>query len=89
MKIKKLTNTEYEIETKEDLIYVSKERNPGTKDLYVYFIDVFLNDNDKNSKVQWGENFDDLDELFNCLVWDYNIPEKFINKMKGMKDERQ
>ena len=36
MKIKKLSKICYEIETKHNLIYITKEKNLNTKNLYIY-----------------------------------------------------
>ena len=80
MKIKKLSKTSYEIETKEDLIYITKEKNPGTEDLYLYFIDIFSNEED--SKIQWGENFDDFDNVIDYIQDNFNIPDNIIKKIK-------
>ena len=80
MKIKKLSKTSYEIETKDDLIYITKEKNPDTKDLYLYFIDIFSNEED--SKIQWGENFDDFDNVIDYIQDNFNIPDNIIKKIK-------
>ena len=80
MKIKKLNKSEYEIETKEDLIYITREKNPNTKKLYIYFVDIF--DNQKNNKIQWGENFDDLDLTIDYIYDNYQIPTKITDQIK-------
>ena len=80
MKIKKLNKSEYEIETKKDLIYITREKNPNTKNLYIYFIDIF--DNQKNNKIQWGENFDDLDLTIDYIYDNYQIPTKITDQIK-------
>ena len=80
MKIKKLSNTEYEIETKDDLIYITKEKNTNTKDLYIYFIDIFSNEED--SKIQWGENFDEFWEVIDYLRDNFNISDKVLKQIK-------
>jgi len=81
MKIKKLSKTEYEIETKQDLIYITKERNPATKDLYIYFIDIFSNDL-QDMDIHWGENFDDFDNAIDYIQDNYNISDNIINQIK-------
>jgi len=81
MKIKKLSKTEYEIETKQDLIYITKERNPATKDLYIYFIDIFSNDL-QDMDIHWGENFDDFDNVIDYIQDNYNISDNIINQIK-------
>ena len=81
MKIKKLSKTEYEIETKHDLIYITKERNPATKDLYIYFIDIFSNDL-QDMDIHWGENFDDFDNVIDYIQDNYNISDNIINQIK-------
>ena len=80
MKIKKLSNTEHEIETKDDLIYITKEKNTNTKDLYIYFIDIFSNEED--SKIQWGENFDEFWEVIDYLRDNFNISDKVLKQIK-------
>ncbi len=80
MKIKKLSKTTYEIEIKDDLIYVSKEKNPNTRDLYIYFIDIFSSVGE--NEVQWGENFDDFDNVVDYIQDNFNIPDKIINQIK-------
>ena len=80
MKIKKLSNSEYEIETKDDLIYITKEKNPDTKDLYLYCIDIFSNDGDMD--IIDGENFDEFWEVIDYLRDNYNIPDNIIKKIK-------
>ena len=80
MKIKKLSKIDYEIETKDDLIYITKEKNPDTKDLYLYCIDIFSNEED--SKIQWGENFDDFDNVIDYIQDNFNIPDNIIKKIK-------
>jgi hypothetical protein len=81
MNIKKLSKTEYEIETKQDLIYITKERNPATKDLYIYFIDIFSNDL-QDMDIHWGENFDDFDNVIDYIQDNYNISDNIINQIK-------
>lgn len=81
MKIKKLSKTEYEIETKQDLIYITKERSPDTKDLYIYFIDIFSNDL-QDMDIHWGENFDDFDNVIDYIQDNYNISDNIINQIK-------
>ena len=80
MKIKKLNKSEYEIETKEDLIYITREKNPNTKNLYIYFIDIF--ENHKSNEVYWGENFDDLDLTIDYIYDNYQIPTKITDQIK-------
>jgi hypothetical protein len=81
MKIKKLSKTEYKIETKQDLIYITKKRNPATKDLYIYFIDIFSNDL-QDMDIYWGENFDDFDNVIDYIQDNYNISDNIINQIK-------
>ena len=80
MKIKKLSKISYEIETKEDLIYITKEKNTNTKDLYLYFIDIFSNDGDWD--IIDGENFDDFSNVIDYLRDNYNISEKILKQIK-------
>ena len=80
MKIKKLSKIDYEIETKDDLIYITKEKNPDTKDLYLYCIDIFSNDGDMD--IIDGENFDEFWEVIDYLRDNYNIPDNIIKKIK-------
>ena len=99
MEIKRLNEMSYEIQTKEDLIYISKEKNPGTKEaigkeLYLYFIDVF--------ELQWcwelkvsrepyeSENFNEYSELIEYLENNFNIPKSIIKKINfSQKVENQ
>ena len=80
MKIKKLNKSEYEIETKEDLIYITREKNPNTKNLYIYFLDIFKNH--KSNEVYWSENFDDLDLTIDYIYDNYQIPTEITDQIK-------
>lgn len=82
MKIKKIKDC-YEIESKENLIYFSKEKNPNTK-LYLYFIDVFdlTGITSVDSEACDVEVFDELDHAKNYIKDNYNITDKIINKIK-------
>tara|TARA_R100000742_G_C4233498_1_gene54576 strand:+ start:372 stop:656 length:285 start_codon:yes stop_codon:yes gene_type:complete len=90
MKIKKLNKSEYEIETKEDLIYITREKNPDTinlgnnvyirESLYIYFIDIF--EKYKSNEIYWGENFDDLDLAIDYIYDNYQIPTKITDQIK-------
>lgn len=81
MKIKKLSKTSYEIETKEDLIYITKEKNPSTKDLYLYFIDIF----DNNACIiptEMSDVFDEFWESKEYLQNNFQIPTKITDQIK-------
>ena len=85
MNIKKTNKYEYEIKTSESLIYITKEKNPGTKDLFIYFVDVFIkNENNKYeiNCIAWEENFDDLDAVIDYIYYNYKIPAKITDQIK-------
>ena len=83
MKIIKKNKTLYEIETNIDLIYISKEKNPNTKDLYLYFVDVF--DMTRITCLDIDpydyEVFDDLYLAQDYIQNNYNIPDNIINQI--------
>ena len=85
MNIKKTNKYEYEIETSESLIYITKEKNPGTENLFIYFIDIFTkNENNKYeiNNIAWGENFDDLDAAIDYIYYNYKVPAKITDQIK-------
>ena len=59
MKIKKLCNQQYEILSKDNDIYITRHKNPGT-DIYIYFISIW--EFDLNGQLIEDECFDELDE---------------------------
>ena len=85
MNIKKTDKNEYEIETSESLIYITKEKNPGIENLFIYFIDIFTkNENNKYeiNNIAWGENFDDLDAVIDYIYYNYQVPAKITDQIK-------
>ena len=78
MKIKKLDKNQYEIISKNDIIYISKEQNPNTK-LYLYFVDVFEHNN-KNAYD--NEIFDDLIKAVDYIKNNYEIPKTITKQIK-------
>ena len=78
MKIKKLDKNQYEIISKNDIIYISKEQNPNTK-LYLYFVDVFEHNN-KNAYD--NEIFDDLIKAVIYIQNNYEIPKTITKQIK-------
>ena len=85
MKIKKLSKICYEIETKHNLIYITKEKNLNTKNLYIYFIDIFSNNESRiynGYKEKLSEVFDDLYLAIEYLENNFNIPKNITKKIK-------
>ena len=82
MKIKKLCKTQYEIITKTDQIYITKEKNPGYnyRGLYLYFIDVFSNTNASIIPTD-VEVFNELYLAKDYIQDNYNIPDNIIKKI--------
>ena len=80
MRVKQCDKACYEIEDKEDIIYISKEENPGTKD-YVYFIDVFRK-NEKSAYI--NDCFDESYQAIEYLQYNLSIPKKITNKIVGI-----
>ena len=78
MKIKKLDKNQYEIISKNDIIYISKEQNPNTK-LHLYFVDVFEHNN-KNAYD--NEIFDDLIKAVIYIQNNYEIPKTITKQIK-------
>jgi len=79
MKIKKLDKNQYEIINDDYIIYISKEQNPRTKKLYLYFIDVF----EHNNKDPYdNEVFDELYLAIQYLLNNYQIKTQIINQIK-------
>ena len=78
MNIKKLDKNQYEIITKNDIIYISKEQNPNTE-LYLYFVDVFEHNN-KNAYD--NEIFDELWKAVEYLINNYQIPLTITKQIK-------
>ncbi len=78
MNIKKLDKNQYEIITKNDIIYISKEQNPNTE-LYLYFVDVFEHNN-KNAYD--NEIFDDLIKAVIYIQNNYEIPKSITKQIK-------
>ena len=84
MKLKKLTKNQYEIKNNNDLIYISKEKNPHTKNLYLYFIDVFdiTRITSMDSEPYNNEVFDELCEVLEYLENNFEVNKKILNKIK-------
>lgn len=79
MKIKKLDKSQYEIINDDYIIYISKEQNPRTKKLYLYFIDVF----EHNNKDPYdNEVFDELYLSKDYIQDNYLIPLFITNQIK-------
>ena len=78
MNIKKLDKNQYEIITKNDIIYISKEQNPNTE-LYLYFVYVFEHNN-KNAYD--NEIFDDLIKAVIYIQNNYEIPKSITKQIK-------
>lgn len=79
MKIKKLDKYQYEIINDDYIIYISKEQNPRTKKLYLYFIDVF----EHNNKDPYdNEVFDELYLSKDYIQDNYLIPLFITNQIK-------
>ena len=94
MKIKKLNKSEYEIKTKEDLIYITRFKNPNTinlgnnvyirESLYIYFVDYFKHNS------EWEEGYNqDLSEVFDetsilkeYLQNNFQIPTEITDQIK-------
>jgi hypothetical protein len=70
MNVKKINKNCIEITTKENLIYLQKEKNPSTTNLFLYVVDVF-EENEKD--IVDGDVFDDLYEATFFLKTNYNI----------------
>ena len=70
MNVKKINKNCIEITTKENLIYLQKEKNPFTTNLFLYFVDVFR-ENEKD--IVDGDVFDDLNLATFFLKTNYNI----------------
>ena len=79
MKIKKLDKNQYEIINDDYIIYISKEQNPKTKKLYLYFIDVFEHNN-KNACD--SEVFDELYLSKDYIQDNYLIHLSLTNQIK-------
>ena len=82
MKIKKLCNQQYEILSKDNDIYITRHKNPGT-DIYIYFISIW--EFDLNGQLIEDECFDELDHAKNYIKDNYNITDKIINKINWSK----
>ena len=79
MKIKKLDKNQYEIINDDYIIYISKEQNPRTKKLYLYFIDVFEHNNEGPYD---NEVYDDLHLSKDYIQDNYLIPLFITNQIK-------
>ena len=82
MNIKKTNKYEYEIETSESVIYITKEKNPGTENLFIYFIDIFTKNENNKYALTWGENFDDLNAVIDYIYYNYQVPAKITDQIK-------
>ena len=82
MNIKKTNKYEYEIKTSESLIYITKEKNPGTENLFIYFIDIFTKNENNKYALTWGENFDDLNAVIDYIYYNYQVPAKITDQIK-------
>ena len=82
MNIKKTNKYEYEIKTSESVIYITKEKNPGTENLFIYFIDIFTKNENNKYALTWGENFDDLNAVIDYIYYNYQVPAKITDQIK-------
>lgn len=82
--LKQIDPDQYEIILDHNIIYVTRQINPGTKDIYIYFVDIW--GIDPNSELIENDNYDCIDLTMEYLNHNYDIPITITNKIKkGLK----